>query len=111
MSLSMIILLISDIVGIGILIFSTLYIIKSGRSPIPGDTVPDKMEMRKYRAFGIFYCNPDDPRGLVPKSVGYGWTINLRHKEWAASYVAALVVAILIISIGPLVPIWLGVYK
>ena len=26
--------------------------------------------------FGPFYCNPDDPRVVVPKRWGYGWTLN-----------------------------------
>jgi uncharacterized membrane protein len=29
--------------------------------------------------WGIFYFNPDDPRSMVPKSVGIGWTFNFAH--------------------------------
>ncbi|MGD0038247.1 MAG: DUF5808 domain-containing protein [Bacteroidota bacterium] len=25
---------------------------------------------------GIIYFNPDDPRSMVPKSAGIGWTLN-----------------------------------
>lgn len=58
--------------------------------------------MRRHLRWGIFCLNPADPRGFVPKSLG--WTVNYRHPGWvylqlfmlalSLAFGAALVVAI-----------------
>lgn len=35
-------------------------------------------EMRRHTLWTVFYVNPDDPRGWVPKPYGIGWTVNFR---------------------------------
>jgi len=38
-------------------------------------------EMEKHVAWMIFYANPNDPRGTVPKTLGSGLTVNFRTKR------------------------------
>lgn len=35
----------------------------------------NKPDRSKYK-FGIFYFNPEDENLIVPKSFGWGWTLN-----------------------------------
>jgi hypothetical protein len=37
-----------------------------------------------------FYCNPEDPRAVVHRPVGRGYTINLRHEQLVAVLVVML---------------------
>ena len=69
-----------------IVLGETVYFGAQGRKPAPGENVPTADEMRGHLVYGMFYANPDDPRGWVPKPIGYGYTINLRYKSWAAVY-------------------------
>ena len=69
----------------------------AGRRPMPDEPVPDAVEMRKHYIFGVLYCNPDDPRGWVPKSIGYGWTVNFRHPGWARSFFWYSVVGLIVL--------------
>ena len=43
--------------------------------------------------WGMFYVNPDDPRGWVPKPSGLGVTLNLRTEAHLRRYAALIVVA------------------
>jgi uncharacterized membrane protein len=54
-----------------------------GRRLEPGERGIPKDEMRRHRQW-LFYCNPDDPRGWVPKWSGPGGTVNVRTRGGAA---------------------------
>jgi len=61
----------------------------------------NKDEMKKFIFWKIFYVNPNDPRGWVPKTWGLGWTINFRTKKMAllfALLLASFFVSILLFS-------------
>ena len=68
----------------------------------PPAPLPSRHEMRRHMIFGL-YCNADDPRVLVPRPRGRGWTINIRGEELAMAFwvmlaltiVTALVVALM----------------
>ncbi len=45
--------------------------------------------------YGLFYANPRDPRGWVPKRVGIGYTVNFRTARTARCYAAVLVATLL----------------
>jgi uncharacterized membrane protein len=42
--------------------------------------------------FGPFYCNPEDPRVILPKRWGYGYTFNFARPAARAILLALLVV-------------------
>ena len=46
-----------------------------------------KTEMRKHLVWRLFYMNPEDPRGWVPKTWGFGWTVNFRSMEHIAIFI------------------------
>ena len=48
---------------------------------LEGATIPNREQMRYHLVWVIFYSNPEDPRGWVPKIRGYGWTVNFRKKS------------------------------
>jgi uncharacterized membrane protein len=52
-------------------------------------------EMRRHVVWKLFYVNPDDRRGWVPKPYGIGWTVNLRTMRNVYVF-SALVVATLL---------------
>ena len=56
-----------------------LRVAATGRKPQTGEPLPSRLEVRRSLVYGLFYCNPDDPRAWVPKLRGYGWTLNLRR--------------------------------
>jgi uncharacterized membrane protein len=62
--------------------------LRAGEKPL------SREEMRKH-TYLLFYCNPDDPRGLVPKLRGPGGTVNVR------SHAAAWIM--LVFTIGTVV--------
>ena len=58
--------------------------------------LPDRQQMKSYLLWKSFYVNPDDPRGWVSKTSGFGKTVNFRkHKN---AYVFALMIAFTLIS-------------
>jgi uncharacterized membrane protein len=57
----------------------------------------------RYGLGGLLYVNRDDPAWLVPKRVGYGWTINFGHR--GTFVIIGLLV--LLVVMGPLLT-WLG---
>src|SRR5689334_13610570 len=68
-----------------------------GGHPAGGGAGPSSSEKppRERYYWKLFYVNPDDPRGIVPKRWGIGWTVNFRSKAIArlfAILVAATVV-------------------
>ncbi|MFJ3957458.1 DUF5808 domain-containing protein [Arthrobacter sp. NPDC090010] len=47
-------------------------------------------EARHWKA-GLFYVDPEDPKLMVPRRLGVGWTVNFGHPAGAAIGVALLV--------------------
>ena len=58
-----------------------VYLLYAGQSDqsLPQTKLP-KEEMRKHLVYGAFYANSGDGRGWVPKSIGFGWTVNFRTR-------------------------------
>lgn len=67
---------------------------------------PTPDEMRAHILWHSFYVNPDDPRGWVPKTSGYGWTVNFRTHRNAAIF--ASLIALCFVSAGALVAVALA---
>lgn len=65
------------------LVVASIVLAAGGRKLRDGERPPDREEMRRHLAFGIIYCNPDDPRGWVPKVSGPGGTVNARTRAGA----------------------------
>jgi uncharacterized membrane protein len=42
-------------------------------------TGPESRDDDRNWIAGLIYYNPDDPNLIVPKRLGYGWTINFGH--------------------------------
>jgi uncharacterized membrane protein len=58
--------------------------------------------MRKH-TYLIFYCNPEDPRGLVPKLWGPGGTVNVRTRATAwvmLGFTCGTVVGVVLTMVG-----------
>lgn len=55
---------------------------------------PTPSEMRQHILWHSFYVNPDDPRGWVPKTSGYGWTVNFRTRRNAAIFATLIAVCL-----------------
>ena len=98
------ILLVSTIAAVaGILIIAIVWGLRS-QAPLHG--VPRRIEMRRYMLMGL-YCNPDDPRPIVQRPSGRGWTINMRKEEMALLFwtmVLAMAVAALMFATAPTKP-------
>jgi uncharacterized membrane protein len=50
--------------------------------------------MRRHMLCG-FYCNPDDPRPLVHRPFGRGYTFNLRREQLVVMLIVLSIVALL----------------
>jgi uncharacterized membrane protein len=66
-------------------------------------SIPHRAEMQRFMLLGL-YCNPDDPRLVVRKPTGRGWTLNVRREELAV----ALQVGLLLSAVGVLLAIAFG---
>ena len=66
-----------------------LHILWLGHLGQPGPKL-SKDEMRRHLVWRLFYMNPEDPRGWVPKIWGYGWTVNFRSMEHIAIFLVLL---------------------
>ncbi len=51
-----------------------------------------------------FYCNPEDPRAVVHRPLGRGYTINLRHEHFVSVFVVMLGLAMFITLLLCVVP-------
>jgi uncharacterized membrane protein len=51
---------------------------------------PSAEEMRRHLLWGLFYVNPDDPRGWVPKLIAVGKTVNFRARGGVYLFLALL---------------------
>jgi uncharacterized membrane protein len=58
----------------------------------PSRSLPSQQEMRRYMLCG-FYCNPDDPRPVVHRPLGWGYTMNLRREQLVVTLVVMAVLA------------------
>ncbi len=84
-----------------------IYILSFGQNPkdLPKDFKPlTTDEMKKFILWHSVYVNENDPRVWVPKTMGYGKTINFRTKKKAQVFMllvtsTALIIAAIIISI------------
>jgi len=47
-------------------------------------------ERRRHTPWGLFYMNPNDPRGWVRKTMMYGYTVNFRHRKHIVVFVLSL---------------------
>lgn len=50
--------------------------------------LPPRSEIRRHMLCGL-YCNPDDPRAIVHRPYGAGWTINVRREALAHLLIVA----------------------
>jgi uncharacterized membrane protein len=68
--------------------------------------LPPRSEVRRHMLCGL-YCNPDDPRTIVHRPRGMGWTINVRREACAQLLIVMGVMAIvaaavyLMLTLGP----------
>ena len=53
---------------------------------------------------GLIYYNPDDPDLLVPKRLGYGWTINFGHPRGKLFLIVLIALILLPIVLMIFVP-------
>jgi uncharacterized membrane protein len=65
-----------------------------GRALSASESAPSGAEMKPYILWGMFYVNPNDPRGWVPKINGFGMTPNFRTRFAASMLLRAAVVAL-----------------
>jgi uncharacterized membrane protein len=65
--------------------------------------VQNPAEMRRFMFCG-FYCNPEDPRAVVHRPIGRGYTINLRHEHFVSVFVVMLGLAMFITLLLCVVP-------
>ena len=86
------------------LIVAALFLGFRGRPARDGEVVPGRDEMRRHTVWGLFYVNPADPRGWVPKPYGIGYTVNLRTRAWIwvllFLFFATLISGVLIAMVG-----------
>ena len=53
-----------------------------------------KEEMRRHLKWKLFYLNPIDPRGWVPKIWGIGYTVNFRSEHHIWTFIALLLMTL-----------------
>ena len=63
-----------------------------------------KDEMKKFILWKSFYVNPEDPRGLVPKTWGGGITVNFRNKKNIYIFLSILFI-IIFASLGLIISV------
>ena len=59
----------------------------------PG-ALPSPQEMRRHMLCG-FYCNPQDPRPVVHRPYGWGYTLNLRREQLVVTLLVMTMLAML----------------
>jgi len=65
---------------------------RTSKRPNRGEIIPDKEQMKKFLVWKSFYSNPSDPRGWVPKTYGFGWTINFRSRRQIYLFIALILI-------------------
>ena len=77
---------------LGLLLFSIWIGSRGSMQFDTGSEYPEGAAMKEFLFLGLFYVNPDDPRGFLPKSQpSFGWTINFRNKLNALVFLFLLV--------------------
>jgi uncharacterized membrane protein len=66
-------------------------------------SLPSHQEMRRHMLCG-FYCNPEDPRPVVHRPVGRGYTINLRREHLVVTLLVMAVLAMFAAALMYVVP-------
>lgn len=92
------------VINIVALLALTFWIGAKGEKQLElGSGFPEGKDMVPFMYLGMFYINPSDPRGWLPKSnPGFGWTINFRNRGYANLFIV-LLVSTLLFTIGVLV--------
>ncbi|MFT5145216.1 MAG: putative membrane protein [Rhodothermales bacterium] len=67
----MIYVFVASILGITSIVFYKTIVTKEWRNLVPNEA--------EHWHGVLFYNNPDDPRYMLPKRTGLGWTINFAH--------------------------------
>lgn len=67
----------TTMIGAMALLAHTLWLGARGR---PTDMPLTREQMRAFVWWRMFYVNPADPRGWVPKPYGFGYTVNFRDR-------------------------------
>ena len=65
--------------------------------------LPRRREMQRYMLMGL-YCNPTDPRPIVHRPSGWGYTLNVRKEELALllwALLATIAIASLLLATVP----------
>lgn len=89
--------------GIGAFILSNLCGLVVGLARMPDEAWdPPKDDLSQqaegcWEVGGLFYVNPQDPRMLVPKREGGGWTYNLAHRKAQVVTIGLLTLPLLIL--------------
>jgi uncharacterized membrane protein len=76
-TIDLVLLIAASATCVGILIFGL-----AGGFFVHSRDVPQRSEIRRHMLCGL-YCNPDDPRAIVHRPTGMGWTINVRREALA----------------------------
>jgi hypothetical protein len=65
----------------------------------PPDGIPTRRsEIRRYMFMGL-YCNPQDPRMLVHRPNGMGWTFNFRSESMVMLFFVMLAVIFITLTV------------
>ncbi|MGE4132404.1 MAG: DUF5808 domain-containing protein [Bdellovibrionales bacterium] len=89
-----------------VLVLFTFYMGSQSQPLPPGYVPPSKEEMRKFILWKSFYVNPEDPRGWVPKTWGYGTTVNFRTRGNALAFAGLILltfvtaIALVVVTLG-----------
>ena len=65
--------------------------------------LPSQQEMRRHMLCG-FYCNPEDPRPVVHRPYGWGYTLNLRREQIVVTLLVMTMLAMLAAALLYVVP-------
>ena len=80
----------TTVVGAVLLILHTLWVANLGEA---GPRLSNE-EMRRHLKWKVFYLNPSDPRGWVPRLWGIGYTVNFRAEHHIWTFVALLLLTL-----------------
>jgi uncharacterized membrane protein len=100
---------IATAVYIVILAAVPLYLALVGHSPKEGEEPPTPEDMSRWVVCSCLYCNPNDPRRLVPRSGdgSSGYTVNFRSKALAIEWFSFVCIGgAALFLLGVSIPIW-----
>lgn len=89
------------LVGAVVLVGHQLWLGAQGKQGADG---PALELMREHLVWGLFYANPHDPRGWVPRLNGLGITVNMRSPTHV--YVHA---AVIVLTLGSAIGLVVGI--